>query len=150
MTEILTNHCGFSSQDCGWVTELLCIQHKSSAFITLGSLTLLTLPFLSSLLISTLLLHKNSLSLCDPTCQDNTGAHSREDRLSPLQGVSCLFTSFRQRVWDETKKPPPAFVGRRKAVERCENKRRYICCWFCLIIGTMMPLCSRKFQNFQS
>lgn len=47
------------------------------------------------LLISTLLLHKTLLSGCDQTCQDNAGAHPREDggrhRLSPLRAfLTCL------------------------------------------------------------
>lgn len=47
------------------------------------------------LLISTPLLHKTLLSRCDQTCQDNAGAHPREDgrrhRLSPLRAfLTCL------------------------------------------------------------
>lgn len=152
MAKILIAALFQAFNDYGRKTEFMFIQQKHWAFVAWGSSTLL--PFLSSLLISTLLLHKTLLSRRDQTCQDNAGAHPREDghrhRLSPLRAFVTCLPVLGEKLYLRRKRKS-AFVGRKEKVEKCENKICYSCCWFCLIIGTIMSLCSRKsFQTFKA
>lgn len=113
-----SSYCSFfqAFTDCGRETELIYIQGKSSEAVAWGSSALL--PFLCSLLISTPpLLHKTLLSRCDQTCQDNAGAHPREDgrshRLSPLRAfLTCLPVFRRQAVFETRQKN--SFYGEKK------------------------------------
>lgn len=148
-----SSYCCFfqAFKDYGRETKLIYIQRKRSAVDTRGSSTLL--PFLSSLHISTPLLHRTLLSRCDQTCQDNAGAHPREDarrhRLSPLRAfLTCLPVLGDKLYLRRNRKT--AFMGRRKKIEVREQALLYLLLILPNYRDNHATLFQKIFRNFQS
>lgn len=148
-----SSYCCFfhAFKDYDRETKCVYIQRKGSAGDAWGSSTLL--PFLSSLHISTPLLHKTLLSWCDQTCQDNAGTHPREDgrrhRLSPLRAfLTCLPVLGDKLYLRRNRKT--AFMGRRKKVEVREQALLYLLLILPNYRDKHVTLFQKIFWNFQS